>query len=192
MSVVDKQKLRTVFLRKRKFLSDLSYQEKNERVFELFKQLQSELNLGVLHSFLPINKQREVDTWPIIKLCQAENKDIIISRSDLEKNDLTHYVFESQEQLSLNKWGIPEPTFGAEATVESLDAILVPLIVFDRNGHRIGYGKGYYDKFLKQCRPDCVKIGLSLTPPVDQIPYIDDFDIPLDYCISPNKIYKFK
>ena len=69
--------------------------------------------------------------------------------------------------------------------------VLVPLLGFDERGHRVGYGKGFYDRFLAECNPKIQKIGLSLFEPVAQIDDTSDFDIPLDACITPNRIWYF-
>ena len=69
--------------------------------------------------------------------------------------------------------------------------VLVPLLAFDSKGYRVGYGKGFYDRFLKQCRNDCVKIGLSYFEPIDAINDAGEFDVPLDFCITPQKAYVF-
>ena len=90
------------------------------------------------------------------------------------------------------KWGIPEPIEGESAATEDIDVVLIPLIVFDENGHRIGYGKGYYDRFLESCRPDTLKVGLSILPPIKEIPEVEAHDIPMDYCILFKAVMKFK
>ena len=71
---------------------------------------------------------------------------------------------------------------------EDIDVVLIPLIVFDENGHRIGYGKGYYDRFLESCRPDTLKVGLSILPPIKEIPEVEAHDIPMDYCIGIDQV----
>ena len=70
-----------------------------------------------------------------------------------------------------------------------IDLVLIPLLCFDKKGYRVGYGKGYYDRFLAECRPDVMKIGLSIFEPVDEISDVDEFDVKMDYCITPNKIW---
>jgi len=72
-----------------------------------------------------------------------------------------------------------------------IDMVLVPLLCFDRQGHRVGYNKGFYDKFLKRCRPDCLKIGLGYFPPEAAIDDISSFDVKLDHCITPESIFDF-
>jgi 5-formyltetrahydrofolate cyclo-ligase len=61
--------------------------------------------------------------------------------------------------------------------------------MFDRRGFRVGYGKGFYDKFLSECRADCLKIGLSYFEPIDEISDAQNFDVRLDCCITPKEIF---
>jgi 5-formyltetrahydrofolate cyclo-ligase len=69
--------------------------------------------------------------------------------------------------------------------------VIVPMLAFDRQGNRVGYGKGYYDSFLKQCRPDCIKVGVCYFEPIAQIDDAGDFDVPLNFCITPQQVYVF-
>ena len=89
-------------------------------------------------------------------------------------------------------WGIPEPMGGTVVKPTDLDIVLIPLLAFDKNGHRVGYGKGFYDRYLVKCRPDCLKIGISLFDPVDLIEEVESHDIPLDIAICPAKLYDFR
>lgn len=84
-----------------------------------------------------------------------------------------------------------QPATGTIASPTAIDVVLVPLLSFDEQGYRLGYGKGYYDNYLARCRPDTVKIGLSWFPPENRLPEIDAFDIPLNYCVTPQKLYVF-
>ena len=72
-----------------------------------------------------------------------------------------------------------------------IDVVFVPLLCFDKQGHRVGYGKGFYDNFLHDCNTETIKIGLSLFEAEDHIQDIHENDIALDYCITPKKIYQF-
>jgi len=67
----------------------------------------------------------------------------------------------------------------------------VPLLAVDKKGYRVGYGKGFYDKFLPSCKKECLKIGFSYFEPVDEITDKDQFDVPLELCITPHNIYVF-
>ena len=94
-------------------------------------------------------------------------------------------------KITQNKWGIPEPESGISIDPSMLEVVFIPLLSFDKKGNRLGYGKGFYDVFLKNCKKEVLKIGLSFFDPVDRIDGIRDEDIPLDYCISPQKIHSF-
>jgi len=95
-------------------------------------------------------------------------------------------------EFDISEWGIPEPVGGMIMEPASFDVILVPLVAFDKNGHRVGYGKGFYDRYLALCRPDCLKIGISLFEPVELIEDVESHDIPLDLAISPSLVYDFR
>lgn len=148
-----------------------------------------------LHTFLPIVRQNEVDTWPIIhRIWQYfPNVQVTVSVTDTTTNQLSHYALTPETPLTENRWGVPEPQPGRSTAIGShqIDLVLVPLLAFDQQGHRVGYGKGYYDRFLAECRPDCVKIGLSLFEPVERIADIEPTDMRLDFCITPEQIQWF-
>lgn len=146
-----------------------------------------------LHLFLPIRHKNEVDTFPILHKLLEEYPSIhvVLSISDFEECTMSHFIYTKNTELKKNKYGIPEPITGDPVDSSLIDIVLVPLVVADKQGNRIGYGKGFYDRFLVSCRTDCKKIGLSFEAPVEQI-FPEEFDIPLDFCITPDKIYTFK
>lgn len=90
-----------------------------------------------------------------------------------------------------NNYGIPEPANGSILPAGDIDMIIVPLLAVDRQGHRAGYGKGYYDRFMAQCRPGCIRAGLSFFEPVHLIEGLNEFDVPLTHCITPEQMYVF-
>ena len=95
-------------------------------------------------------------------------------------------------EFANSDWGIPEPVGGIVVKPTDFDIVLLPLLTFDLNGNRVGYGKGFYDRYLVNCRPDCLKIGISLFEPVDLIEEVESHDIPLDIAICPAKLYDFR
>ncbi len=90
-----------------------------------------------------------------------------------------------------DSWGITEPKEGAVIQPVEIDLVLVPLLAFDKQGYRVGYGKGFYDRYLALCRKDTVKIGFSYFEPEEKITDTDQFDVPLTYCITPQHTYEF-
>lgn len=188
----DKSALRKVYLERRKVLTDSEYLDRNKKILSYIQNDFDFSTNKLVHIFLPIEKFKEVDTWKIIDFLKSENQSIVLSKSKLSTNDMAHFLYDEQTNLHENKWGIIEPEDGIEIDEQKLDIVFVPLLVFDKSGNRIGYGKGYYDKFLSKCRPDCMKIGLSLSPALDSLPMMSPLDVSLDYCVSPIGVYKFK
>lgn len=141
--------------------------------------------------YLSIKKFKEVNTEYLLHILQGKDKDVVLSKSDLEGRSMTHYLLTDNTRMQINAWGIPEPIDGIEVSPQQIDVVFVPLLAFDNRGHRIGYGKGYYDYFLAQCRPETLKIGLSFFEAQPKNIEYGEFDIPLDYCITPEKIYRF-
>jgi len=143
------------------------------------------------HIFLSIAEQKEVDTEFLLHILQGKDKDVIVPKSDFKTGEMINYLLTDQTVIKKNRWNIPEPVEGIEITNNKLDVVFVPLLAIDKRGHRIGYGKGFYDRFLAACRPDVIKIGLSFFEPIEEIKEIFQDDIPLNYCVTPDKIYYF-
>jgi len=142
------------------------------------------------HIFLPITSKKEVDTSFVLSILQGKDKNILLPKIRGEHN-LQHILLTDNTKLFANTWGIPEPTEGIEVTTEKVDVVFVPLLAFDKNGNRVGYGKGFYDTFLQKCRKDVIKIGLSLYTAENEITDVNENDIPLDYCVTPEQVYSF-
>jgi 5-formyltetrahydrofolate cyclo-ligase len=155
---------------------------------------------SVIHVFLPITKNNEPDTQIIINVLQKDfPSEIYISKS-LESGDMLHVPYSNDIHLEHNQWGISEPSdlsnaldsdafFKKYATEEIL--VLIPLLAFDLSGNRVGYGKGFYDKFLSHSHQNTAKVGLSLLDPVSEITDTYSHDIKLDLAITPERIYAF-
>ena len=142
------------------------------------------------HIFLPIEKKIEIDTEGIISILLGYDKNVIVPKV-ISNTELEHYLLTDNTKFITNSLNIPEPVDGITVPPNKLDVVFIPLLAFDKFGNRIGYGKGYYDRFLSKCKADVVKIGLSLFEPEDLIQDISPTDIPLDYCVTPAKTYTF-
>lgn len=192
-----KAELRRQFLEERKGLMVDDVHERSQAIARLFSDFLAQLDAvpSVIHLFLPIQRQKEMDTWLIIRhiweLYPAIQ--LAVSVTDVATNQLWHYPLAPDTILRENRWGIPEPVDPDQPTLNPslFDLVLVPLLAFDQCGNRIGYGKGFYDRFLANCRPDCRKVGLSLFEPVTHIEGIEPTDVQLDACITPSQICFF-
>ena len=143
------------------------------------------------HIFLPITEHNEVDTEFILHLLSGKDKEIVISRSDFETRNMQHFLLTDNTKIEKNEYNIPEPVDGIEVPSAKIDVVFVPLLAFDKKGHRAGYGKGFYDKFLSECKPETIKIGLSFFEAEELIEDVFEGDIQLNYCVTPDKVYEF-
>jgi len=142
------------------------------------------------HVFFPIEKHNEVDSKLIIQIIQGKDKNVILPKINLESKTIDSFLLTDSTPLKTNHLGISEPINGIQINHDQIDLVFIPLLAFDHFGHRVGYGAGYYDKFLSEC-PNAIKVGLSYFDPINKIEDINSKDIKLDYCITPNKVYKF-
>lgn len=143
------------------------------------------------HVFLQIEEQREVNTEYILHLLSGKDKEIVVSKSDFETRKMSHFLLTDNTKIKKNEYNIPEPVNGLPVPSETIEVVFVPLLAFDVFGNRIGYGKGFYDKFLAECKPETIKIGLSFFEAVNQIDDVFESDVKLDYCVTPELTYKF-
>ena len=184
-----KQSLRTAYKQKRKSLTPSNI---NSMSLEIANQA---LKLPIweasfYHLFLSIKPLKEVETEPLLSILYGRDKNIVISKSNILNGEMSHYLLTDNTRIKPNIWNIPEPLDGVQIKASKLEVIFVPLLAFDKVGHRVGYGKGFYDVFLKKC-PNAVKIGLSFFEADEKIKDIHPDDIALDYCLTPNQIYQF-
>jgi len=184
----DKTFLRSHYKKKRLSLTKQEVDHLSQRVCKQLDKL-SIWRLKHYHIFISISKYNELDTSYIINKLKSEKKIIIVPK--ISNNELVHIAINDQTEFSINEYGIKEPNNGNHFIIENLDLIFIPLLAFDLEGHRVGYGKGYYDRFLKLTNKSSLKIGLSFFDPINKIQDIDDNDVKLDYCITPTQIHKF-
>lgn len=142
------------------------------------------------HLFLSIPEKKEVDTSFLLTILQGKDKNIVLPRVS-GKHELTHILLTDSTPLKKSALGIPEPVSGLQVDPTQLDVVFVPLLCFDLQGHRIGYGGGYYDRFLASCRSDVKKIGLSFFGPVPAIEGVEETDVRLDGCVTPERYFSF-
>lgn len=188
-----KAELRETYLKKRRALSEKEYSMLSHSLYEKFVSHFDMESIKVLHTYLPLAKNKEPDTWILIDWIGVKFPEIKVSlpRINYDTEALDSVYFDDRFQLQVNKWGLEEPLKGVPTSPREIDVVIVPLLAFDINGNRVGYGKGYYDKFLATCRADCRRVGLSFFEPVEEISDIDAYDIPLNYCITPTEFYTF-
>lgn len=184
-----KAEIRALYRNKRLQLSDDLLASYDKRILSHLMAIPI-VRGAFVHVYLPINKWKEFDTFPYIDWLRSERPDvsIVVSKTEFRTGNLKHYRFKEGAAISVNQWGIPEL---ADAEISEpvdpleLDYVLVPLLACDNQGNRIGYGKGFYDRFLLQCRSDVCTIGVSYFPPLEQKIESDPWDISLDVLVYP-------
>lgn len=148
--------------------------------------------LHLIHAYVPLSNRNEPNPDPLVRSLKFSNPGLKVAAPKMATDQLlVHLEVNDDTRWIENRWGIAEPISGQEIVAAEVDLVFVPLLGFDLKGNRIGYGKGYYDTFLKECKPDVIKIGLSILPPIYESFPVDSWDQPLDYCITPQRIYAF-
>jgi len=192
MQIIDtgaqKQKIREKLLMKRKGLSSYDYKSVNKQILHRLVHLDTFKKAQTIHIYLPIVKQKEVDTLPVIGSLLEKGKNVVVPITEFDRIALRHVALDNMKDLKTNRWGVPEPVQQIDIDIQELDLVIVPMVGGDMHGNRLGYGKGYYDSFLKEV--NCPKIGLlPETCLVDNIP-VEEHDVPLDYLITEDRIIR--
>lgn len=188
-----KQQLRSIFQERRKALSSAEVRMLSGKIADHFFSSTDLTSVSILHTFLPIRKKNEPDTWIIVQRLRMDFPDIAIAVPLMNSNtgELEHFLLDKTGDVAENAFGIPEPRDAKPIASTNIDLVLTPLLAFDRLGNRVGYGRGFYDRFFQQCRPDAVRIGISLFEAADAIDDVNANDVRLHRCITPNGTVNF-
>lgn len=194
-----KAEIRKLYKEKRKSLTVENCENFNKKIHNLVFSRLAIHRYSPIHLFLPILRNNEPNTCLIINTLRKDfAPDIYISKS-LENGEMLHLKYEASTVLETNAWGIEEPkdlteSLSSEAFFEKYKTedilIFVPLLAFDKKGNRVGYGKGYYDRFLQYATKDTTIVGLSLFEPIDLIEDADVFDIKMNFCVTPERVWQ--
>lgn len=187
----EKTRLRELYKSKRASLTTAEILQYSFEILNQFKAwLSNREDLYHFHLFLPIENQNEVNTFIIKEYLEANQKKVYTSVIRPKRMEMDTFLLSPDTIFEESKMGIPNPIDAEKVEPDCIQVILVPLLVVDKAGNRIGYGKGYYDIFLKNLIPDVIKVGLSYFLPEEKIPE-EAHDVPLDFCITPKKLFTF-
>ncbi len=142
--------------------------------------------------FLPIERHNEVNTYHLLERIISFGGNVAVPKSNFETMEMKHYLFENSDQLVLNEKGIPEPKKGRLVAADRFDFVFVPLLAVDKNGNRVGYGKGFYDRFLRKCAPNCQFIGLHFFDLEEKIEDTLPTDVRLNALVTPTDFFRFE
>lgn len=150
-----------------------------------------QLSEKVVSLFLPIERQKEINTYLLWERAKNLGATVAIPKTNFDTMEMRHYLFEQTDQLEINEKGIPEPKKGKVIAADRFDVVFVPLLAVDKNGNRVGYGKGFYDRFLRKCAPSCQFIGLHYFDLEEKIEDILPTDIKLNAVVTPERVIRF-
>lgn len=185
-----KSSLRKKYKEKRKLLSPKILDDSSQAIAELVLS-NFQLEGKTVSLFLPIERHFEINTYGLLERAHSIGCNIGLPVADFHSNTLIHRAYTDETILNLNEFDIPEPTNGKKIPSELFDYVFVPLLAVDANGFRVGYGKGFYDRFLQGCKHNCKFIGLHLFDLEKEIEDREQTDIPLHILVTPTEIIHF-
>ena len=187
-----KKEARTIYKEKRSQLSEAERSKMDDLLLIQFQRVDLPFLQSVL-SYWPIEENNEPNTHLFTEYLKFRNPDIKICYpvSDFATLSMQAVATDIDTPFEKKMLNIYEPDGGIVIPAIEIEVVFVPLLVFDKKGYRVGYGKGFYDKYLAACSDDCIKTGFCYFEPVDSIDDRHEFDVPLDLCITPHNIYVF-
>jgi len=185
----EKVKIRKSILHNRRLLPQEVFELRNKLVLEQTLSFIEKQPAHCVHTFLPITRNKEIDTWPLLKLLSEQGAKVVVSATDFDNHSMSHFIYSDDLIFENDRFGIPTPVNGKEANLGDIDLVLIPMLAGDKHGNRIGYGKGYYDQLLGAMNSNILKIGVLPGPLFDGFDFAEAHDIQIDYCITPFEVY---
>tara|TARA_B100000795_G_C22787770_1_gene435413 strand:- start:1105 stop:1671 length:567 start_codon:yes stop_codon:yes gene_type:complete len=188
---LEKKLIRKVYLEERKSLSEEAFLRLQADVIDNAIHIIKQLKPSVVHCYIPIPNMREINTDLIFEYCWLNNIETVVPVSNFINFTMKTAIRNPSTKMKISKNGIIEPVETILMSASKIDLIITPLIAFDHNGHRVGFGKGFYDRFFEKCSTNTTKMGLSLFDSINKIEDVNNHDFPLDYVATPNNIATF-
>lgn len=187
-----KKELRVKYKAKRLSLSDKDRNKLDDLLLIQFQKLSFE-NVDTLLSYMPMQHTAEPDTHLFARYLAhlIPGLQTAYPKTDFKDNSMQAIAVDDDTEFAMNEFQITEPEGDNIILPEEIDLIFVPMLICDMNGYRVGYGKGFYDRYLAQCREDIITVGFSYFEPEEHIADINEYDLPITYCITPHAIYEF-
>lgn len=187
-----KKEARKIYREKRMALSEQERIKLDDLMLIQFQTVELPFVESLL-SYWPIEENNEPNTHLFTEFMKFRNPELKVCYpvSDFENHVMTAVATDIDTPFEKRNLNIHEPTAGSAVAADLLEMIFVPLLAFDVKGNRVGYGKGFYDKYLADCPVDCIKVGFSYFDPIPSVDDRNDFDVPLDLCITPGSVYVF-
>lgn len=188
---MEKARLRKIYKEKRQSLSAEEYSSFNSGINQLLIDFFSVHRANCIHLFLPIRKNKEIDLQEFWLWCWSQNIKTVVPVTDFKTNQLKTALFSPDTLVSDQHLGIPEPTDPVFIDEHEIGAVIVPLLAFDSKGYRVGYGGGFYDRFFERLTKNVTKVGVSFFSPIDEVLDKNEFDVPVNVCLTPTEKIEF-
>lgn len=187
-----KYEARKIYREKRDALTAVEKTKLDDMLLIQFQQAEIPF-LHTILSYRPIEENNEPDSSLVTSFLEFRNPALHVAYPKVNSTagTMQGVLVDADTAFERGAYNVSEPVSNHNIPPEAFDLILIPLIICDKEGYRVGYGKGFYDKYLSRCRPDCIKAGLSYFEPIDEISDKNEFDVPLSLCITPQSIYVF-
>ncbi|HEX9026827.1 MAG TPA: 5-formyltetrahydrofolate cyclo-ligase [Clostridium sp.] len=187
MNLEDKECIRRIILDQREKVDTCIRSEWDKNIF--LKLINSEfyINANVIFTF--VSFKSEVDTHQIIKYALQSNKTVYVPKIESKERGIEIFKIDNLEELKIGYFGILEPQASCQAVdSNNIDLILLPGIAFDRLGGRVGYGKGFYDAFLRKMNKRVDKIALAYDFQILSKVPMNELDVKIDGIITNDQI----
>ena len=189
--ILKKNIVRKIYLKKRYALPSNEFEKDSSQLLQNTINLVKKYKPKCIHCFLPIFAKEEINTSIIIEYCWKNNIKVVVPVSNFEEGTMRNAAFSPETKTKQTKNNITEPINPIWIENDNIDLVITPLLAFDLNGYRVGYGRGFYDRFFASLHKDVKKIGISLFMPCEIIEDINENDVPLTCCVTPIKKYSF-
>jgi 5-formyltetrahydrofolate cyclo-ligase len=187
-----KETARKIYQKKRQELTSLRFEEDSSQIIRNLIKLIKKFKPTCIHCFLTINQKSEINTKPIIEYCWENHIDVVVPITDFTNNTLKNAKFDPSTKTALIKNNIPEPINPIWANDSDIELVITPLLAFDATGHRIGFGRGFYDRLFLSLHDEVKRVGVSFFEPCENLEDVDNYDVPLTHCVTPQTTYYFK
>ena len=172
---MDKKALRSKIREQKRAMTQAQIEEASCKLGEMFLKTELYRNAKTIYGYLPYNQ--EVRTVPMLMQALADGKQVAVPK--VYEDEMRFIYLEDLSQVEKGYAGIPEPIADEPVAHDPTALVLMPGLAFDREGHRIGYGGGFYDKFLA-AEPNHPTVALCYAfQMVDELP-TEEFDVPVD------------
>lgn len=177
---MDKESIRKNLKAKRRALSADDRISLSQEIINRAWQVIDWTNIHSMHIYLPLDGQNEVDALPLLKAARQLNPNLLIASSRHQSRQIKTNWLDADFKIAKK---VPDGfKFGL---------VIVPMLAFDRRGYRLGFGGGFYDRFLPT-QPDALRIGLcyEFGHRTEGLPH-EDHDVPLDLIVTEKHVYRF-